>query len=148
MSTPRLLLGRSLTCPSAASTVKPGPRYFWMVFALAGDSTMTKPFDKIFDNIVSLVPLRTTQQRGSCKRGESRYSVQQQARPWLLALGSSLKARAASERVEGALSERLDVILARQLTDFPRQLQLKQRRKNLRRRELRLECLHDLVNVG
>src|SRR5579864_1790900 len=44
-STPRVLLGRSLTCPSEASTEKPFPRYFWMVFALAGDSTMTKPFD-------------------------------------------------------------------------------------------------------
>src|SRR5215469_7590581 len=45
MSTPRVLLGRSLTCPSEASTEKPFPRYFWIVFALAGDSTMTKPFD-------------------------------------------------------------------------------------------------------
>src|SRR5579863_6999384 len=44
-STPRVLLGRSFTWPSEASTVKPLPRYFWMVFALAGDSTMTKPFD-------------------------------------------------------------------------------------------------------
>jgi len=23
------------------------PRYFWMVFALAGDSTMTKPLDNV-----------------------------------------------------------------------------------------------------
>src|SRR5947209_5318071 len=45
MSTPRVLLGRSFTCPREASTEKPFPRYFWMVFALAGDSTMTKPFD-------------------------------------------------------------------------------------------------------
>src|SRR5215831_13811051 len=45
MSTPSVLLGRSLTCPSEASTEKPFPRYFWIVFALAGDSTMTKPFD-------------------------------------------------------------------------------------------------------
>src|SRR5580700_7388455 len=42
-STPSVLLGRSLTWPSDASTVKPLPRYFWMVFALAGDSTITKP---------------------------------------------------------------------------------------------------------
>src|SRR5580692_540359 len=42
-STPRVLLGRSFTCPSEASTVKPLPKYFWMVFALAGDSTITKP---------------------------------------------------------------------------------------------------------
>src|ERR1700739_2524633 len=45
ISTPRVLLDRFLTCPSEASTEKPFPRYFWMVFALAGDSTMTKPFD-------------------------------------------------------------------------------------------------------
>src|ERR1700681_2644915 len=44
VSTPRVLLGRSLTWPSEASTVKPLPRYFWIVLALAGDSTMTKPF--------------------------------------------------------------------------------------------------------
>src|SRR5580692_7493664 len=42
-STPSVLLGRSFTWPSDASTVKPLPRYFWMVFALAGDSTITKP---------------------------------------------------------------------------------------------------------
>jgi len=47
MSTPNVLLGKSLTCPSEASTTKPFPRYFWMVFALAGDSTMTKPFDNV-----------------------------------------------------------------------------------------------------
>ena len=29
-------------CPMEAFTSKPGPRYFPMVFALAGDSTMTK----------------------------------------------------------------------------------------------------------
>src|ERR1700732_320189 len=45
MSTPRLLLGRSFTWPKEASTVNPLPRYFWIVFALAGDSTMTRPFD-------------------------------------------------------------------------------------------------------
>ena len=44
-STPSVLLGRSLMCPSEASTSKPLPRYFWIVFALAGDSTMTKPLD-------------------------------------------------------------------------------------------------------
>src|SRR5581483_4787825 len=47
MSTPRVLLGRSFTWPSEASTVYPLPRYFWMVFALAGDSTITRPLDKI-----------------------------------------------------------------------------------------------------
>src|SRR6267154_67151 len=45
MSTPRLLLGRSFTWPKEASTVNPLPRYFWIVFALAGDSTMTRPLD-------------------------------------------------------------------------------------------------------
>ena len=44
-STPRLLLGRSFTWPKEASTVNPLPRYFWIVFALAGDSTMTRPLD-------------------------------------------------------------------------------------------------------
>src|SRR5215831_10135247 len=47
ISTPSVLLGRSFTWPSEASTVKPFPRYFWMVFALAGDSTMTKPLDNV-----------------------------------------------------------------------------------------------------
>src|SRR6266404_9059686 len=47
-STPRLLLGRSFTWPKEASTVNPLPRYFWIVFALAGDSTMTRPLDKWF----------------------------------------------------------------------------------------------------
>src|SRR5438270_11078589 len=47
MSTPSVLLGRSLTWPSEASTVYPLPRYFWMVLALAGDSTMTKPLDNV-----------------------------------------------------------------------------------------------------
>src|SRR5690349_5958407 len=42
MSTPSLLLGRSRTCPLEARTSKPGPRYFPMVRALAGDSTMTR----------------------------------------------------------------------------------------------------------
>ena len=41
-STPSLLLGRSRMCPMDALTSKPGPRYFPMVFALAGDSTITK----------------------------------------------------------------------------------------------------------
>src|ERR1700690_3067352 len=54
VSTPRVLLGRSLTWPSEASTVKPLPRYFWMVFALAGDSTMTKPFSNGVDCVPSL----------------------------------------------------------------------------------------------
>ena len=40
-STPRRDLGRSLTCPTDAFTVKPAPRYFLIVRALAGDSTMT-----------------------------------------------------------------------------------------------------------
>src|SRR5580692_8664393 len=33
---------RSRTCPYEASTSKSLPRYFLMVFALAGDSTMTR----------------------------------------------------------------------------------------------------------
>src|SRR5437867_13054603 len=41
MSTPILLLGRSITWPTDAFTTYPEPRYFLMVFALAGDSTTT-----------------------------------------------------------------------------------------------------------
>src|SRR6266481_3136209 len=54
MSTPRLLLGRSFTWPKEASTVNPLPRYFWIVFALAGDSTMTRPLDKWFLSLAVL----------------------------------------------------------------------------------------------
>src|SRR5437762_8799248 len=44
-STPSLRCGRSRTCPTVAFTVYPEPRYFPMVFALVGDSTMTSaPF--------------------------------------------------------------------------------------------------------
>src|SRR5580692_3169617 len=45
VSTPSVLLGRSMTWPIEASTVKPLPRYFSIVFALVGDSTITKPLD-------------------------------------------------------------------------------------------------------
>src|SRR5207248_11531476 len=40
-STDPSLGGRSRTCPNEASTRCPLPRYFSMVFALAGDSTTT-----------------------------------------------------------------------------------------------------------
>src|SRR5882672_10408352 len=40
-STPILFLGRSLMWPTEASTVKSFPRYLLIVFALAGDSTIT-----------------------------------------------------------------------------------------------------------
>src|SRR5262245_56472516 len=43
-STPRLFLGRSRTCPIEARTSKSRPRYLLIVFALAGDSTMTRFF--------------------------------------------------------------------------------------------------------
>src|SRR5574341_1874875 len=43
-STPSLLVGRSLTCPTEAITVYPRPRYLVMVLALAGDSTMIRDF--------------------------------------------------------------------------------------------------------
>src|SRR3977135_2846284 len=43
-STPRPLEGRSLICPIEAITMKSLPRYLLIVFALAGDSTMTKFF--------------------------------------------------------------------------------------------------------
>src|SRR2546423_241435 len=35
-------LARSRMWPTLAATSKPGPRYFWMVLALAGDSTITR----------------------------------------------------------------------------------------------------------
>src|SRR5262249_33918601 len=47
-STPIFDLGRSMTWPTEAFTVKPGPRYFLMVFALAGDSTTTRAFSFFF----------------------------------------------------------------------------------------------------
>src|SRR5271154_2237454 len=40
-STPILFLGRSLMWPTEASTVKSFPRYLLIVFAFAGDSTIT-----------------------------------------------------------------------------------------------------------
>src|SRR2546425_11280157 len=46
MSTPILLFGRSITWPTDAFTTYPGPRYFLMVFALAGDSTTTSVLDR------------------------------------------------------------------------------------------------------
>src|SRR2546427_3899354 len=46
MSTPILLLGRSITWPTDAFTTYPEPRYFLMVFALAGDSTTTSVLDR------------------------------------------------------------------------------------------------------
>src|SRR5690242_14667528 len=42
MSTPILLLGRSITWPTEAFTTYPEPRYFLIVFAFAGDSTTTR----------------------------------------------------------------------------------------------------------
>ncbi len=41
-STPSVFLGRSRTCPMEAFTVKSFPRYLLIVFALAGDSTITR----------------------------------------------------------------------------------------------------------
>src|SRR6185312_5360346 len=43
-STDRFFLGRSLTWPREALTTKSLPRYLPMVFAFAGDSTMTRFF--------------------------------------------------------------------------------------------------------
>src|ERR1700682_5550426 len=43
-STPSPFEGRSLICPIEAITMKSLPRYLLIVFALAGDSTMTKFF--------------------------------------------------------------------------------------------------------
>src|SRR6185369_6352360 len=43
-STPRPFDGRSLICPIEAFTMKSLPRYLLIVFALAGDSTITRFF--------------------------------------------------------------------------------------------------------
>src|SRR5579862_775551 len=44
MSTPNLLFGKSMTCPTDAFTWNSRPRYFWSVRAFAGDSTITRFF--------------------------------------------------------------------------------------------------------
>src|ERR1700722_16789599 len=43
-STERFFFGRSFTCPSEAFTTNCLPRYLPIVFAFAGDSTMTRLF--------------------------------------------------------------------------------------------------------
>src|SRR3979411_1284120 len=53
-STPRPFEGRSLICPIEAMTTKSLPRYLLIVFALAGDSTMTR-----FLTIGCFSPVRT-----------------------------------------------------------------------------------------
>src|SRR5947208_977966 len=64
MSTPSLLLGKSLMWPSEASTSKSFPRYLLMVFALAGDSTMTKDLGNAYSfgssSFSKLTRMRTT----------------------------------------------------------------------------------------
>src|SRR5689334_15905639 len=49
-STPSLFLGRSRTCPIDAITLKSRPRYLLIVFAFAGDSTMTSDLAIPFTN--------------------------------------------------------------------------------------------------
>src|SRR6516225_4048683 len=44
MSMPKRLFGKSRTCPLLATTSKAAPRYLLIVFAFAGDSTMTRLF--------------------------------------------------------------------------------------------------------
>ena len=46
-STPIFDFGRSMTWPTDAFTVKPAPRYFLMVLALAGDSTTTSAVSRV-----------------------------------------------------------------------------------------------------
>src|SRR5579863_4574483 len=86
VSTPRVLLGRSFTWPRDASTVKPAPRYFWMVFALAGDSTMTKPLlnRPSVNDLLSKLARMSSWQQGTAVSS------------WLLAVGFCLEAYAAS----------------------------------------------------
>ncbi len=47
MSTPILDFGKSMTWPTDALTVKPAPKYFLIVLALAGDSTTTSAFVRL-----------------------------------------------------------------------------------------------------
>src|SRR5258708_22727474 len=70
MSTPSLLLGRSLMWPSEASTSKSLPRYLLMLRALAGDSTMTRDLvNVLFSGLVfvkltrSLLPRQLSRQK-------------------------------------------------------------------------------------
>src|ERR1035438_9498164 len=70
-STPSDFLGKSLMCPSEASTSYPAPRYFWIVFALAGDSTMTKPFD----NGTSIFQITFTKLARFRREGQSGHAV-------------------------------------------------------------------------
>src|SRR3984893_8890192 len=75
-STPSVLLGRSLTWPSEASTVKPFPRYFWMVFAFAGDSTMTKPLANLSSvNYYAFCEASTNQKKSTSYGLESFHKI-------------------------------------------------------------------------
>ena len=55
MSTPSLLLGRSLMCPTEAITLYFDPRYLLMIFALDGDSTTRRVFAGVF--LAAVLPL-------------------------------------------------------------------------------------------
>ena len=46
-STPILLVGKSLKCPTVATTSKPSPRYLEIVLAFVGDSTINNLLDII-----------------------------------------------------------------------------------------------------
>src|SRR5579863_6105386 len=75
-STPRVLLGRSFTWPSDASTVKPLPRYFWMVFALAGDSTITKPLVNVSSvDYYAFCETSTNQKKSTSYGSESFHKI-------------------------------------------------------------------------
>src|SRR5947207_387952 len=52
-SMPILLLGRSFTWPSEKSTSYSLPRYLLIVFAFAGDSTITRDLDKLAPKLLS-----------------------------------------------------------------------------------------------
>ncbi len=59
--------------------MKPLPRYFWMVFALAGDSTMTKPFDNgssiFLEFVLKLARMSSWQQVTGRKLRASSYEL-------------------------------------------------------------------------
>src|SRR5438876_10274931 len=73
MSTPSLLLGRSFTWPSDAFTTYSEPRYLLIVFAFAGDSTITNDFlEAIF--VVVLFAFRLSNKWSRPKNQQALFS--------------------------------------------------------------------------
>src|SRR3569833_925661 len=62
-------LGRSMMCPTDARTSKPLPKYFSIVFALAGDSTITNDLLIAILDFVLLYPIVPSHPSNSIHRG-------------------------------------------------------------------------------